>query len=304
MSFKDPKEMLDYYNAARNPQTHKGDYGRVYIIVGSEGMTGAAMLCAEAALRAGAGLVYLLSPGKLLPVYETGCREAVKIKIGTDQDGYFTQRHVREAADAIKYAGGHCAVVLGPGLGSRNETKSFIYGILSELSNRRISLILDADGLNAFYRQGDRLRDYGFDNMVITPHAAELSRLTLISIEEINAHRIEAANRAAIRTGAVTVLKGSGTVISAVLPSGGVAYDINPTGNAGMSTGGSGDVLSGIIAGIAASDTAGRPFYDIVRCGVYIHGLCGDIAAEKYGQRAVTAGDILEMLKEVYRHEN
>lgn len=290
--------MLSYFNAPRETDTHKGDYGRVYILAGSRGMTGAAMLCAKAALRSGAGLVYMLSPGGLIPIYEIGCPEAVKIAL--DERGeHFTEEHVRKAADIIK---DKSAVVIGPGMGGNAQTKRFIYGILDELSERDIPVILDADGLNAYKGDCGRLKELGTDRLIITPHAAELSRLTGMELSYINNNRTDAALKAAELTGAVTVLKGSGSITAEILHTKEKKYHVNTSGNPGMATGGSGDVLSGIIAGMTASDCAGLSLYDIVKCAVYIHGLCADIAAERYGQRAVIAGDLIEMLKEVHHN--
>ena len=295
---------LRYYNTARNPLTHKGDYGRVFIIAGSEGMTGAAMLCAESALRAGAGLVYLFAPGKLLPVYEIGCREAVKIKVGDDSDAYFTERHIRQIRETVTDG----AVVLGPGLGRNPETVRFVHCLLAELSSAGVPVILDADGLYACGLQAEPLSRYDIP-LIITPHAAELARLTGLELPYINQNRARAAEETARKTGAITVLKGSGTVIAAHFPGEAeeVRLRLNSTGNPGMATGGSGDVLAGILAGIIASDPSASAndrahLYELVRCGVYIHGLCGDIAAEKYGERAVKAGDLTEMLKEVFHY--
>lgn len=301
---------LTYYNAARNPLTHKGDYGRVFIVAGSEGMTGAAMLCAESALRAGAGLVYLFAPGKLLPIYEIGCREAVKIKVGGDGEPCFRQTHVRQIAETITSVSGRTAAVIGPGLGRDPQTRLFVRGLMEALSGTAVPVVLDADGLHAFNGQPERLAYFTSDGrarLVLTPHEAELSRLMGMDIADIDRNRPEAAVKAAALTGAVTVLKGSGTIIADMLSTQESLCEINPSGNPGMATGGSGDVLAGILAGILASDqklgrqgVSDRQFYDLVRCGVYIHGLCGDLAAEKYGQRAMKAGDLIEMLKEVH----
>ena len=309
------KDLLAYYNAARNPLTHKGDYGRVFIIAGSEGMTGAAMLCAESALRTGAGLVFLFAPGKLLQTYEIGCREAVKIKVGDECDSYFRQKHVRQVADIVKFSGEHSAVVIGPGLGTQPDTKLVIYRIVEELSAVGVPVILDADGLNAYRGVASQIARYTWlsgnrGKIVLTPHAAELSRLTGMELSDINNNRSEAARKCAALTGAITVLKGSGTVISEILPTKEELCEINCSGNPGMATGGSGDVLSGILAGMIASDCAAEQdpdwehhFFFLVCCGVYIHGLCGDLAAQRYGQRAVKAGDLIEMLKEVHRYD-
>lgn len=301
------QDALNYYNALRKSDTHKGDYGRVYILAGTRGMTGAGMLCAKAALRSGAGLVYMLAPGGLIPVYETGCPEAVKIPL--DERGeYFTEEHVRKAAETIKKSScaadrlpAKSAVVVGPGMGQIVHTKRFVHGILDELAGSGIPVILDADGLNAYKGECERLRALGC-RLIITPHAAELSRLTGMELSHINSNRTDAALKAAELTGAVTVLKGSGSITASILSTKEKQCDVNTSGNPGMATGGSGDVLSGVIAGIAASDREGLPLHDLVKYAVYIHGLCADIAAERFGQRAVIAGDLIDMLKEVHHY--
>lgn len=300
------ESFLSYYKAKRNTDSHKGDYGRVYIVAGSEGMTGAAMLCAESALRTGAGLVYLFAPGKLLPIYEIACREAVKIKVGDEEDCFFRQTHIRQIVDTISRFSEKSVVVIGPGLGLNNETKSFIRLLLSELSALDLPVILDADGLNSLKGRADLLKEYYSEKkekkLIITPHTAELSRLIKKDVDHINKNRSNCACEASHFTGAITVLKGNRTVVAETLREGNSQIYINESGNPGMATGGSGDVLSGILAGIIASHDCRMDvsLYFLVCTAVYIHGLCGDIATAKYGERAVKAGDLTDMLKEVY----
>ncbi len=291
------EDFLKYYNQERKPDTHKGDYGHVFIVAGSEGMTGAAMLCAESAIRTGAGLVYLFSPGKLLPIYETSCKEAVKIKIGDDNTACFEEKHIAQIIKTIKKAGKQACAAVGPGLGNNPQIKRFVQGLMIELKNSDIPVILDADGLNACADMFDKEENLP-ENLVITPHTKELSRFMGMTVEYINENRIDAALKTSRKIKAITVLKGNKTLVSPLNAADGKIY-VNTTGNAGMATGGSGDVLTGIIAGLIASDGRENPIFEIVCCAVFIHGLCGDIAAEKYGQRAVKAGDLTEMLKEV-----
>lgn len=295
-------EFIEYYNAARNPDTHKGDYGRVFVIAGSEGMTGAAMLCADAALRTGAGLVYLFAPGKLLPVYEVGCKEAVKIKVGDDDTAYFKENNVRQIVNEINKSSGSACVVVGPGLGRNTQTVKFVHGLLEELSNTDIPVILDADGLNAYSYKKYLDRKLP-EKLIITPHVGELSRLTGVESKSINENRSEMALKATFDIKAITVLKGNKTLVCPCKARTNEDIYVNNTGNAGMATGGSGDVLAGIISGIVASDNCGKSLFELTCCGVYIHGLCGNIAAKKYGQRAIKASDLIEMLKEIYNIE-
>ena len=288
-------DFLRYYNLPRKAQTHKGNYGKVFVIAGCEGMTGAAMMCAEAALRSGAGLVYLFAPGKILPIYETSCREAVKIKIGNDEDSFFKEKHVRFVADVILSSEKNIAVVIGPGLGRNPETALFVRGVLNEIKHKNIPVILDADGLNAY--KGREIPD----GLVLTPHVAELSRITGYKVKYIEENRKEAAICASKNFNSVLVLKGNGTIVASEND-----LYINETGNPGMATGGSGDVLAGIIAGIIASSQAykeKKSVYELVCIGVYIHGLCGDLGVKHYGERALCAGDLIDMLKEVHLYE-
>ena len=295
-------KFIKYYNAARKPDTHKGDYGRVFIVAGSEGMTGAAMLCAEAAIRTGAGLVYLFAPGKILPVYEIGCKEAVKIKVGEGDDPFFKEKHVRQVVGVIKKSQGSACVVVGPGIGTNIQTSKFVKGLLSELSEIDIPVILDADGLNAY--KNEQYKDFVKPkNTIITPHVGELARLMTVSTEYINNNRSEAAIKASCDMNAITVLKGNKSLVCPCCASSEADIYVNSTGNAGMATGGSGDVLAGIISGIIASDKEKKSIFELVCCAVFIHGICGDIAAEKYGVRAVKAGDLIEMLKEIHKIE-
>ena len=295
-------KFIKYYNAARKPDTHKGDYGRVFIVAGSEGMTGAAMLCAEAAIRTGAGLVYLFAPGKILPVYEIGCKEAVKIKVGEGDDPFFKEKHVRQVVGVIKKSQGSACVVVGPGIGTNIQTSKFVKGLLSELSEIDIPVILDADGLNAY--KNEQYKDFVMPkNTIITPHVGELARLMTVSTEYINNNRSEAAIKASCDMNAITVLKGNKSLVCPCCASSEADIYVNSTGNAGMATGGSGDVLAGIISGIIASDKEKKSIFELVCCAVFIHGICGDIAAEKYGVRAVKAGDLIEMLKEIQKIE-
>lgn len=297
MVIKSKEEFLKYYNAARITDTHKGDYGRVFIIAGAEGMTGAAMLCAEGAIRAGAGLVYLFAPAKLLPIYELGCREAVKIKIGDENTCFFDEAHIKQIMKVIRNASNTDCVVLGPGLGLKRETQKFVRGILNELKETKVTVILDADGLNAI-NKGYYKQIVFLEKLIITPHEGEMSRLTGLPISKNEKDRIKAAGLMSKELGAITVLKGNKSVVFQDKGFEEAIY-INETGNPGMATGGSGDVLSGIIAGIAASDRGENTLFDVTCVGVFIHGLCGDISSDKYGQRAVKAGDLIEMLKEV-----
>lgn len=263
----------------RKYDTHKGNYGRVGIIAGSRGMTGAAILSAESALRSGAGLVYMFAPLNILPVYETTIKEAVKIEVGSSNDYYFSERHIDKVYDAAKDLD---SVVIGPGLGTRETTKCFVRRLVTLLSRTNVKIILDADGINAFAGYKNTLKG---DNIVITPHYGEFLRLN----NNETSGRIEDA-RVFNKNGIITVLKGASTITSC-----NNRLTINGTGNPGMAVAGSGDVLSGIIATFATK----MELYDAARYGALVHGLCGDDAKKIYGYESMISSDMIKSLANI-----
>ena len=279
---------LACFNAERLPATHKGDYGRVLIIAGSRGMTGAACLCGRAALHMGAGLVYLACPGGLIHTYECLVPEAVKIPVGNQEDFWFKEEHFTAI---LKLTRGKDAIVLGPGLGAAPETKKLIRALLEEPSFGQDAkgIILDADGLNAWAKYRPELEAIASPKLILTPHEGEFARLTGKTLQEIHGNREkQARDFAGCLSGATVILKGAGTVCTD-----GAQTCVNTTGNPGMATGGSGDVLAGMLAGLVATEKD-TDLFTLCTYGVALHGLCGDRAAEKYGQRFVTAGCLIE----------
>lgn len=212
--------------------------------------------------------------------------------MGKSGDEYFTERHLYEILHRIKATN---VLVIGPGLGSHRETYAFVRMLLEELSGcYEGKVVLDADGLNAFAGKMDLLsvilNRNGFgERVILTPHPAELSRLTDDSVGDICGRRLEAAREASERLNAAVLLKGASTVTAC--PDG--RYTVNGTGNSGMATGGSGDVLSGIIGCLALRETA----YDSGRLGAFYHGYLGDMAAAHTGEAAMLAGDLIEEMK-------
>ncbi len=289
--FTGNNEYLDYESInikdiikTRKKDSHKGDYGKVYVVAGSRGMTGAALLCAEAALRSGAGLCYIISPKALTTVYETVLREAVKIGIGEDNDSCFMNRHTEEVLNSIPDGSN---VILGPGLGTNESTKKFVLNIVPEIINKKCKLILDADGINAFENKSYLLEN---KNIVITPHVIEMQRLTG---KKLSGRIADTLNLA--KNGLIVVLKGADTITACDSK-----FTINGTGNPGMATAGSGDVLAGIIGTLSTK----MDLYDAARYGVYIHGLCGDYAKKKLGEESMLSGDLIKMIPEVLKmHE-
>lgn len=253
----------------RKRDIHKGDCGRILIIAGSRGMAGAAVLCARAALRAGSGLVRVSIPEELFPIIQIGVPEATCIPREHSMDGLSQ----------------YDAIAIGPGLGDDENTGLLVKKILACCSQ---PIILDADGLNLLNNDPTQMKRTKA-GLIITPHPGEAARLLKRSTSDINRDRPSSAVELAELTGAVTVLKGAGSIVAT--PEG-KTY-INTTGNPGMATGGSGDVLTGVIAALA-----GQKLNPIAAAsaGVYLHGMAGDLAAEQKGEYGLIASDIAEMV--------
>lgn len=255
----------------RHKDLHKGDCGRVLIIAGCKGMAGAAILSTRGALRSGAGLVRVSVPEELYPIIQVGVPEATCVSRTLPPDKL----------------GNYQAVVIGPGLGDEISNVALIKSVLSE-NNKAV--VLDADGLNLISRVSELLEvlKTAKGRCVITPHPGEAARLLGTTAQTVNENRVESARSLAKKTGAVTVLKGAGTLVATPEKE---TY-INTTGNPGMATGGSGDVLSGIIGGLAGQ---GLSCFEAAATGVYIHGLAGDLASGALGEYGLIASDIADM---------
>ena len=275
-------EMVSNLLPVRNNNTNKGDYGKILVVSGSKGMTGAGCLTAGAALRTGAGLVYLAVPASLASVYDSVIMEAITYSLYDGGSGYLNEECIDGLMERMKRVD---VVAIGPGL-SNNKTITQIIDAVVE--NSKTPLILDADALNALSCDLNILKKLKTD-AVITPHPGEMSRLAGITVEEVQKNRIDVAARFAREWNVTVVLKGSRTIIAA--PHGEIY--INPTGNPGMATGGTGDVLTGIIAGLAGQ---GLKLVDAAIAGVYLHGLAGDMAAGDKGQHGLIARDLVEVL--------
>ena len=252
-------------------------------------MTGAAQLCARAALKSGCGLVYLASPKKLLNIYEISLPEIVKVSVGNDESSFFTNEHTEEL---IKFSKNIDTVVIGPGLGRKEETLKFVRDFIKQCEN--CNLVIDADALFAYRDDIETLKaDLEGKDFVITPHDGEFSHLT--GEPAPFKERLTLVRKLSYYLSGNVLLKGNSTVISNNIH----GFTVNLTGNSGMATAGSGDVLAGIIAGISASNSI--TMYDAAFCGAYIHGISGDIAAEKLTEISVTATDIVEFLPIAYK---
>jgi NAD(P)H-hydrate epimerase len=272
----------------RTPDAHKGSVGDVLLIAGSRGKTGAAALSSESVLRAGAGLVTVATAHSAQSLLVTQARTEVMTEaLDETSDGAISHSALDRALDLAQK---RSVIAVGPGLSSSDEsTRAFV----REMVERRTTpMVIDADGLNALAPWPEDLKGSDDAPIIITPHPGEMARLTGRTNAEIAADRIIIAREFATRHHIVTVLKGSRTIIAA--PDGEVY--INPTGNAGMATAGSGDVLTGLVAGLIAQRPS-EPLEATI-AAVYLHGLAGDLAANKLGMRSLIASDIIAYLSE------
>jgi NAD(P)H-hydrate epimerase len=243
----------------RQPTSHKGSFGHLLLLAGSQGKTGAAILAARAALRAGTGLVSLGVPQKLNDIFEKSLVEAMTIPLASD---YFLGKEDLHAIENALL--GKNSLVVGPGTGTDPETCALIAKLYTDVA---LPMVIDADGLNILAQEKVELRHAS--PRILTPHPGEMARLTGISTKEIQENRRAIASSFAVQHGVTVVLKGAATIIAA--PDGRVA--INPTGNATMAAGGMGDVLSGLIGALIAQ---GLSAWDASCLGVYAHGLAAD----------------------------
>jgi NAD(P)H-hydrate epimerase len=265
----------------RARDTHKGDYGRAMIFAGSVGYTGAPVLAARAASRLGAGLVYVGTPRSVYGIVAAKCEGEMAFPLESGADGELSDG---AAAAASAYMERCDAILAGPGLGTGKNVRKLIVELITASKK---PLILDADGINAL--EGNiNVLDKASCPLILTPHGGEFARLTG---ESSRADRLSAATDFAARHGCILVLKGYHTVTA--MPDGS-AY-INTTGGPALAKGGSGDALAGMILALAGQRF---PLKDAVLAAVCLHGMAGDICAERYGEYSVTAGDLIEALPE------
>ncbi len=267
----------------RRPDGHKGDHGHALIVAGGPGRAGAAILASRAAVRCGAGLVTAAVPASIAATVDGGSIESMTLGLPAQVDGELGA----EAAEAVLAAGqGKDAVALGPGLGRSEGAEAAIRAIAAACP---LPLVLDADGLNAF---AGRLGELAARRAptVLTPHPGEMARLLGITAAEVQADRPAAARRAAELSGAVVVLKGHLTLVAAGRGlEGACEVRVNPTGGPALASGGSGDVLTGMIAAFLAQGLAAG---EAAAAGVFVHGLAGDRLAEASGAPAIAAADL------------
>ncbi|MBD3403945.1 NAD(P)H-hydrate dehydratase [candidate division GN15 bacterium] len=276
-------EMVIEFLPARKPDGHKGDFGKLVLVAGSTGLTGAACMAGQSAARSGAGLIKIACPHSVLPTIAAKMTEVMSYPLpDVAKKGALA---VRALGELRKLIDEHDAVVLGPGIGRHRETFELVRRLLSKLDK---PTIIDADGLNALAGHLDIIRDCSAP-LVLTPHPGEFKRLVETSVPEDIREASQMVRDVADDLGVVLVLKGSPTLIA---EPGGLCY-INQTGNDGMATGGSGDVLSGIIGAFLGQ---GMTAIEAAVAGVFIHGMTGDLAAEAYTNRGMIPTDMISFL--------
>jgi len=266
---------------------HKGDYGKVCIVAGSVGMSGAAALAGRAALRAGAGLVRVATAKSALPIVASIEPSYTTIPLAEDSIGRISAKAISTILDAV---GENDAMAFGPGVGISGGLRTVAQRLIEQ---EQLRLVIDGDGLNNL----SQLKSWPTKlkaEVVLTPHPGEIKRLwSGLFREPLPSERQQQAVQLAQRTKTVVALKGAGTVVTD-----GERVYVNKTGNPGMATAGSGDVLTGAITALIGQ---GLGNFDAAVLGVYVHGLAGDIAAERLGQVSVMATDILEALSDAFR---
>jgi ADP-dependent NAD(P)H-hydrate dehydratase / NAD(P)H-hydrate epimerase len=295
----------------RTTDGHKGLYGHILIVAGSLGKSGAAVMSGYAALRAGAGLVTIATPNVVLPLVAAAHPEVMTEPLASTNEGTISLVNVTERPAISGFAAdlphasharevrfqrileGKTVLAVGPGLGQHAETQEFIRNVVQQTE---LPLILDADGLNAFAGRADDLGDRKTAFLAITPHPGEMARLTGGSTEEVQEDRVKTAQDAAKRWNAHVILKGSHTVIAA--PDGRVL--LNATGNSGLAKGGSGDILTGILAALTGQFKT-DDWLRVLTLGVYLHGAAADFAVSGTDPSGLLAGEVAAAVPQARR---
>mgnify|MGYP002577390587 FL=1 len=270
----------------RPDDSNKGTLGSLLCICGSYGMAGAAIMAGKAALRCGIGLLKIAVPKSIYPVCATNILESVYYPLEETSNGVISSKNTDFLLEMCEKSS---AVVIGCGLSVCDDTKNLVQSVIT---NCEKPLVIDADALNCICNKPEILKNLKVP-AIITPHPGEMARLLHSTPKTVNSNRENTAIDFAKKFGVVTVLKGTGTIIAS--PDGEVY--INHTGNSGMATGGSGDVLSGIIGSLLAQ---GASPINAAAAGVFLHGTIGDLAAEKLGKISMLPTDMIDMIPTAY----
>lgn len=271
----------------RPTSSNKGDFGRVLIVAGSRGMSGAAILCASAALRAGAGLVKVAVPAEILPIVATACPCCTTAALSQDADG-----RIAASSSVAKLCETQDVVAVGPGLDRGDGLTTLVVDLVTSFSG---PMVIDADGLNALVGKVDRLPSSPGPR-ILTPHPGEFARLVGTDTKTVQSRRRDLAANFASEQNCIVVLKGHGTIVT----DGKRVYK-NTTGNPGMATGGTGDVLTGVIAALLGQGLAA---FEAAVLSVYLHGLAGDLARDQIGEISLIATDLIDFLPPAIRAKN
>jgi len=274
------------YLKDRKKESHKGNYGRISIIGGSYGMSGSIYLTSTASLKMGSGLVYSIVPESIADILSVKFNEII-VKSINNKESFLDNKNYNEIMGAIKESD---VIGIGPGLGWDESRELLVQNLLKTIKK---PIVLDADGLNCISKNPEILKYK--DKIVLTPHVGEMERLIKKSKEYIMKNPKKSALDFSKKYNVITVLKKSNTIVAN--PEGEIY--INETGNPGMATAGSGDILTGIITSLIGQ---GYSCFDSARLGVFIHGLAGDMASNKYTEYCMTAKDILEFLPEAVKY--
>ena len=274
----------------RKLKSHKGDFGHLFILAGSARFSGAAVLCAEAAVRSGAGLVTLGIPGSLNnAIIKIKPKEVMTLPLPECKEGALSLSAYKRIKDFAKEVD---LLIIGPGLGQGRSTQALIRKVLKQI---KLPRVIDADGLNAMVDHLNLLKNHDLKLMtVLTPHPGEMARLLGISVKKVQRKRKEVAQKFAKDFKVTVVLKGHATVVAGHKEE---VY-VNKTGGPGMATAGSGDVLTGMIGAFLGQ---GLNAFDSAKFAVYLHGLAGDLAAKEKTQISLIASDIIAKIPEAIK---
>jgi NAD(P)H-hydrate epimerase len=276
------EEIQKCLSIPRNPDTHKGDYGHLLVIAGSVGKTGAAVMACQAALRMGAGLVTLAIPKSLNAILEMKLTEVMTEPLPETPKQTLS---LRAFSTIVRLCENKRAVIIGPGLGTLKETQSLILKLVRTLD---LPIVLDADGLTALATQPKTLPIKN-RSLMLTPHPGEMARLIRSQVKQVLEDRVGLSRNFSQSQHVHLILKGHPTLITT--PKGEVY--INPTGNPGMASGGTGDVLTGMIGGLVCQ---GFDILSSLQIAVYLHGMAGDEGAQEMGEKSLIATDIIEKI--------
>jgi len=284
----------------RPADSHKGLYGQVLVVAGSVGKSGAAVLAGSGALKAGAGLVTIATPNTVQPIVASQQSEYMTEPLPTGADGLIAIANLGDA-DFAKIIAGKTVLAVGPGLGQHPSTQKFIRSLVQ---STELPTILDADGLNAFAGHADALRERKSQFLAITPHPGEMARLLGISNAEVQKDRVRIASETAKLWNVHVLLKGFHTILAS--PDGRIF--VNTTGNPGLAKGGSGDVLTGILAALTGQFGT-QDWLRVLALGAWLHGRAADTLIEDADPSGIVAGDVaralpyarFELLEEIRR---